>query len=71
MSQTDGGASPADIARHLEGLSLPACKQEVVRHVQSKGANADEITAIERLPDQEFKTLADVLKGIGQVDAPG
>jgi Protein of unknown function (DUF2795) len=70
MSQT-GGASPVDIARHLEGLTLPARKQDVVRHVRSKGANADEITATERLPDQEFKTMADVLKGVGQVDAPG
>jgi hypothetical protein len=71
MSQTDGGASLAEIARHLEGLSLPASKEDVVRHVRSKGANADEITAIERLPDQEFRTMAEVLKGIGQVDAPG
>jgi hypothetical protein len=71
MSQTDGGASPAEVARHREGLSLPASKQDVVRHVRSKGANADEIAAIERLPDQEFTTVADILKGIGQVDAPG
>ena len=71
MSQTSGGASPADVTRHLEGLSLPASKQDVVRHVRGKGANADEITAIERLPDQEFTTVADLLQGIGQVDAPG
>jgi hypothetical protein len=71
MSQTDGGASLVEIRRHLEGLSLPASKQDVVRHVRSKGANADEITAIERLPDQEFRTMAEVLKGVGQVDAPG
>jgi hypothetical protein len=71
MAQEDGGTSPVDIARHLEGLSLPASKQDVVNHVRSKGANADEITAIERLPDQEFTTIADILKGIGQVDAPG
>ena len=70
MTQT-GGASPVDISRHLEGLTLPASKQDVVRHAQSKGANADEITAVGRLPDQEFQTMADVLKGIGQVDAPG
>jgi hypothetical protein len=71
MSQTGGGASQVEVARHLEGLTLPASKQDVVRHVRSKGANAEEITAIERLPDREFKTMADVLKGIGQVDAPG
>ena len=62
MSQT-GGTSPVEVARHLEGLTLPASKQDVVRHVRSKGANADEVTAIERLPDQEFKTMADVLQG--------
>jgi hypothetical protein len=71
MSQPSGGASQAEVARHLEGLSLPARKQDVVRHVRSKGATADETMAIERLPDQEFKTLADILRGIGQVDAPG
>ncbi|HYZ34339.1 MAG TPA: DUF2795 domain-containing protein [Crenalkalicoccus sp.] len=71
MSQADGSASPVPIARRLEGLNLPASKQEVVRHLRSKGASAEEITAIERLPDQEFRTVADMLKGIGQVDAPG
>lgn len=69
MSQT-GGASSAEIAGHLEGLALPASRQDVVRHARSRGANADEITAIERLPEQEFRTMADILKGIGQVDAP-
>ena len=67
MSQTSGGASPVDVARHLEGLSLPASKQDVVRHVRGKGANADEITAIGRLPDQEFKTMADLLQGYCQL----
>ena len=71
MAQTDGGAFPGEIAGHLEGLSLPASKQDVVHHIRSKGATADEITMIERLPDQDFATVADVLKGIGQVDAPG
>jgi len=71
MSQKSGGASPVDLAKHLEGLSLPAKKQDVVRHVRSKGANADEITVIERLPEQEFTAMADILKSIGQVDAPG
>jgi hypothetical protein len=71
MSQTNGGASSAEVAKYLEGLTLPASKQDVVRHVRSKGANADVITAIERLPDQEFTTMADILKDIGQVDAPG
>ena len=69
MSQT-GGASPVDIARHLEGLSLPASKQDVVRHARSRGANQEEVAALERLPDQEFKTMADILKDVGQVDAP-
>jgi len=70
MSQP-GGTSPAEVARHLEGLTLPASKQDVVRHVRSKGANTDEITAVERLPESEFKTIAEILQGIGQVDAPG
>ena len=71
MSQTSGGTSLVDVARHLEGLSLPASKQDVVRHVRSKGANTDEVTAIERLPDQDFTTVADILKGIGQVTRLG
>ena len=71
MTETEGGASLVDIGKHLEGLNLPASKQDVVRHARSKGANQDEITALERLPDQEFKAVADILKGVGQVDAPG
>ena len=71
MAQEDGGTSPLDGARHLEGLALPASKQDVVRHARGRGASAEEITAIERLPDRQFQTVADILKGIGQVDAPG
>jgi hypothetical protein len=71
MTETEGGASLVDIGKRLESLTLPASKQDVVRHARSKGANQDEITALERLPNQEFKTIADVLKGVGQVDAPG
>ena len=70
MAQTDGGASLDNVAKHLEGLNLPASKQEVVRHARSRGANQEEITVLERLPDQEFKTMADILKDVGQVDAP-
>ena len=71
MTETEGGASLVDIGKRLEGLNLPASKQDVIGHARSKGANRDEITALERLPDQEFKTVADVLQGVGQVDAPG
>jgi hypothetical protein len=71
VTETEGGASLVDIGKRLEGLNLPARKQDVTGHARSKGANQDEITALERLPDQEFKTIADVLKGVGQVDAPG
>ena len=71
MTETEGGASLADIGKRLEGLTLPASKQDVIGHARSKGANQDEITALERLPDQEFTTIADVLQGVGQVDAPG
>ena len=71
MAQDDGGTSPVDAARHLEGLATPASKQDVVRHARDRGASAEEITAIERLPDRQFQTVADILKGIGQVDAPG
>jgi Protein of unknown function (DUF2795) len=71
MTETEGGASLVDIGKRLEGLNLPARKQDVTGHARSKGANQDEITALERLPDQEFTTIADVLQGVGQVDAPG
>ena len=71
MTETEGGASLVDIGKRLEGLTLPASKQDVIGHARSKGANQDEITALERLPNLEFKTIADVLQGVGQVDAPG
>ena len=71
MTETEGGASLVDIGKRLAGLTLPASKQDVIGHARSKGANQDEITALERLPNQKFKTIADVLQGVGQVDAPG
>ena len=65
-----GGGFPGRDRQAPGGPTLPVSRPDVVGHAQGKGADADEITASERSPDREFKTVADILKGIGQVDAP-
>ncbi len=40
MTETEGGASLVDIGKRLEGLTLPASKQDVIGHARSKACTA-------------------------------
>jgi Protein of unknown function (DUF2795) len=66
MAETSVRISPAQIAKLLEGVDLPANKQDLVRYVRDKTQTV--IQFLERLPDQEYRTMADVMKAIGEVE---
>jgi Protein of unknown function (DUF2795) len=65
MAETTDRISPAVIARYLEGADLPAAKQDLISYVREKTDTV--LQVLEKLPDQEYRTMADVMKGIGNV----
>ncbi|MGR6035556.1 MAG: DUF2795 domain-containing protein [Candidatus Nitrosoglobus sp.] len=60
--------SPVDIAHALKGIDFPASRRDLVKHAKSHKAGADTVRLMQHLPDQEYRNMADVMKGVGQVE---
>lgn len=63
-----GGHSPANIAKQLSGIDFPAEKDDLVAHAQSGGTDADAMEIIRQMPDRKYESMADVMKGVGEVE---
>ncbi|HET6522284.1 MAG TPA: DUF2795 domain-containing protein [Geminicoccaceae bacterium] len=63
-----GGRSPATIPHHLGGVDFPARKRDLVDHARRKDADEAVIEVPGRLPDREYRSMADVQKGVGEVE---
>lgn len=57
-----------EVTKNLSGVDFPAKKEDLVAHAKDQGANDDVVQAIEDLPQNEFRTMADVMKAFGQED---
>lgn len=68
MTRGLGGHSPANVTHSLKGLDFPARKQDLIRHAKSNGAEGAVIEVIEKMPDDEYRSMADVMKGVGRVE---
>lgn len=66
--QEQAEASPAEIEEHLSGVDYPASKQDLKRHAQNQNAPSDVVDVIDRMPDQEYGSAADVAKGVGKAE---
>lgn len=60
--------APTSVTRHLRGIDFPASKQDLLEKARSENAGDEVIQQIERMPDQEYQSMADVMKGFGQSD---
>ena len=65
MADGLGGHSVADVTHHLKGIHFPAKKQDVVKQAKHNGAAKDLMQVIDGLPDQEFGSIAEVMKAMG------
>ncbi len=68
MARGVGGRSPANIMDHLKGIDFPARKSELVKHArETEGPDTDEVVnALEKLPDRQYNSPADVMHEIGE-----
>lgn len=62
------GHSPANIAKQLGGIDFPASKQDLVRHAEQGGSDPDAMEIIKQMPDRDYESMADVMKGVGEVE---
>lgn len=59
-----GKINPVQLQKHLKGVDYPARKQDLIDHVREKGADAEAISALDQLPDREFKNPIEVSQAI-------
>jgi hypothetical protein len=55
----------------LEGMPLPARRDEIVEHAEIEGADEDLLAALRALPDREYETTEEVGETLrpGEADA--
>lgn len=57
-----------EVTKNLSGVNFPAKKEDLVAHAKDQGADGDVVQAIQDLPQNEFHTMADVMKAFGEQD---
>ncbi len=62
-------STPHDAAQTLAGIDFPADKNKIVQYAQQKNASSELIDALNKMPEAEYTSMADVFKGLGQSDA--
>jgi hypothetical protein len=68
MTRGLGGHSPANVTHYLKGVHLPARKQDLLRLTKDNGAEEDVMDVLESMPDEEFVSVAEIMKAYGEVD---
>lgn len=61
-----GGRSPANITKHLKGISFPVGQADLIKHARKQKAEPEVLELLETLPDREYENMADVMKGMGE-----
>lgn len=53
-------ANPIQIQKYLKGVDYPASREQLIEKARSMGADENVCASLERLPDEEFQTPAEV-----------
>jgi hypothetical protein len=60
--------NPIQLQKYLKGVDYPASKQDLLDRAKQEGADENVFSTLERLPDEEYQTPADVSKAVGGID---
>ena len=58
--------SPIELQSYLGGIEYPVRKATLLEHARSQGAEADAISLLERIPEREYSSPADVTSEAGE-----
>lgn len=61
-----GGHSPANVTKHLKGINFPAKKQDLLKHAKQAGADQEVLQELQGFDEQEYNSMADVMKAFGK-----
>lgn len=54
--------------KFLKGVDYPASKRDLLETAERNGADEDVRTTLERLPDEEYQTPADVSQALAKIN---
>ncbi len=50
-----------EMQQYLEGIEFPVTRDELVDYAQTNGANDDVVGQLEKLPDREYSSMAELM----------
>ena len=53
---------------HLKGVDFPAKRQDLLKLAKKNHADQEVLDVIEKMPDEEYGSVAEVMKGIGEAE---
>ena len=59
-------STPHDAAQTLAGIDFPADRSKIVDYARNHNASSEVIEALQGMPDDQYTSMADVFKGVGQ-----
>ena len=68
VTRGPNGHSPTNVTHHLLGILSPAKKQGLVKQAKDNGAGTDIMDVLNGMPDQDFTSIAEVMKAAGEVE---
>lgn len=57
--------SAANVTHALKGIDFPCSKDELVKHAKNQSADDKVVDELKALPDQQYNSMAEVMKGFG------
>jgi hypothetical protein len=60
------GGSVANVTHSLKGIGFPAKKTDLVHQAKKNHAERAVLDIVEAMPDQDYRTMADVMKGFAK-----
>ncbi len=66
MAQGDSDNSPINVTHVLKGIDFPASRDDLLAHARKNHADKHVLEEIGNMPEQDYTTMADVMKGFGQ-----
>lgn len=62
-SSNRSGGAPFQISKHLKGIHFPADKDTLLERCRKNGAPDEIMRAVQAMPDREYGSMAEVMKG--------
>ncbi len=63
-----GAVNPIHVQKFLSGADYPVGRDQLIEKAMKKGADPEVIQTLEKLPDDQYETPADVSEALGNIE---